>query len=769
MEDIQHQGIAAFNPDPSGYQVFRNVKDFGAKGDGSSDDTAAIQSAISSGNRCGPGNCNSSTTTPAVVYFPAGTYMISAPVTDYYYTQLIGNPNCLPVLKATSSFQLSPGKLAMIEDDPYESTGAQDWAPVNIFNRQIRNFVFDTTAVAAANSVTAIHWATAQATSLQNIIFQMSTAPGNQHQGIFMESGSGGFLNDLIFNGGATGAAFGNQQFTMRNLTFNQCQTAITQIWNWGWTYQGITINNCQTGLNMSAGGEGDQQVGSVIMIDSSISNTPVAIATSHDSSSLPATGGSLILENVQLNNVQTAVQGPGSVSLAGSSGATTIAAWGQGHAYTPNGPNNFQGTFSPNNRPGSLLNGNNFYTRSKPQYEGLPVSSFISARASGAKGDGNTDDTQALAAAISSAASQNKVLYLDHGNYKVTNTIAVPAGAKIVGETYSVIMSSGGFFSDMNNPQPVLRIGQSGDSGSVELSDFIVATQGAQAGATLMEYNLASPANNPSGLWDVHTRIGGFAGSNLQVAQCVKNPSSTTPNPNCIGAYMSMHVTKQSSGLYMENTWFWVADHDIDDPQLTQTTIYAGRGLLDESAGPVWLYGTAIEHHVMYEYQFSNAQNVFAGQIQTETAYYQPNPPAPAPFTTVASLNDPIFSGGPAPNSLPNITVPFNATAHTKRQSTGQNEGWGLRIVDSSNILIYGAGHYSFFINWDVSCSDPNSTSSCQSRIVSLEGALSNVNIYNLNTVKTVNMITQNGNDIALAADNANSYADTIARFSSG
>lgn len=31
MEDIKHQGIAAFNPTP-GYQVFRNVKDFGAKG-----------------------------------------------------------------------------------------------------------------------------------------------------------------------------------------------------------------------------------------------------------------------------------------------------------------------------------------------------------------------------------------------------------------------------------------------------------------------------------------------------------------------------------------------------------------------------------------------------------------------------------------------------------------------------------------------------------------------------------------------------------------
>ena len=32
LEDIEHQGVAAFNTNPDKYQVFRNVRDFGAKG-----------------------------------------------------------------------------------------------------------------------------------------------------------------------------------------------------------------------------------------------------------------------------------------------------------------------------------------------------------------------------------------------------------------------------------------------------------------------------------------------------------------------------------------------------------------------------------------------------------------------------------------------------------------------------------------------------------------------------------------------------------------
>ncbi len=149
------------------------------------DDTAAIQQAISSGGRCAPGRCQSSTITPAVVYIPAGTYLISSSIIDYYYTQIIGNPNDIPTLRATAGFT----GFGVIDGDQYQPGGSQGFASTNVFFRQIRNLIIDLTHAPSASEITGIHWPTAQATSLQNVIFRMSDAPGTQQRGLFIENG----------------------------------------------------------------------------------------------------------------------------------------------------------------------------------------------------------------------------------------------------------------------------------------------------------------------------------------------------------------------------------------------------------------------------------------------------------------------------------------------------------------------------------------------------------------------------------------------------
>jgi glucan 1,3-beta-glucosidase len=256
-------------------------------------------------------------------------------------------------------------------------------------------------------------------------------------------------------------------------------------------------------------------------------------------------------VENINMNNVGVAVKYSGATVLNGGTGK--IAAWGQGHRYTPDGPQTFQGSFTPARRPGGLLNGDKYWAISKPQYEGLPVSSFYSARSLGARGDGRTDDTTAVQNAINKAVADNKVLYFDHGTYIITNTIRVPPGARMVGETFSVLQATGNTWSNVNNPIPVIQIGKPGESGQVQWSDMIVATQGPTPGAKIIEYNLNSARG--SGLWDIHTRIGGAKGTSLQVAQC----PTYSNKPQCMAAHTNVHITKSASGVYFENNWFWV------------------------------------------------------------------------------------------------------------------------------------------------------------------------------------------------------------------
>ncbi|KAF2016131.1 glycoside hydrolase family 55 protein [Aaosphaeria arxii CBS 175.79] len=733
LADTPKQGVAAFNKDPQGYKVWRNVKDYGAKGDGVTDDSDAINRAIADQDRCGPWVCDSSTDSPAVVYFPSGTYVIGKAIVMYYMTQLHGNANDLPILKAAPTLQA----LALIDASPYSNeNGEAGWISTNLFMRQIRNFVIDLTPISPEKAAQGIHWPASQATSIQNVKIRMAQSANSQ------QTGSGGYLVDLDITGGLYGMNIGNQQFTMRGIKISKAQIGISQIWNWGWLYQGLHISDCKTAFSMINGLTNDQLVGSAVIVDSDITNCDTFVDMAWTPNAKPIGAGQLILENIELTNVGTAVKGSNTTVLPG--GTTTITAWGQGNKYTPNGPEKFQGPLTPAKRPSELLNGNKYWAVVKPQYERLPLSTFISARTAGAKGDGRTDDTTAIQNAVNRAVSENKIVFFDHGVYKITKTIYLPPGARLVGEIYSVIMASGNTWGDVNNPVPVIQIGKPGERGSIEWSDMVVATQGPTPGAKIIEYNLDTTRG--SGIWDVHTRIGGAKGTNLQVAQC---PIYTT-KPECMSAHTNVHVTKTGNGAYFENNWFWTADHDLDDWNSTRVSIYTGRGMLVEASN-VMLWASGVEHHALYQYQFANAKNIFAGFIQTETPYYMPNPDAKSqPYPISSALNDPNYATACPAGSI--------------------CDAYGLRILNSQSVHVYGAGLYSFFRDYDVSCSSPdapNGNRYCQDRILSIEGSsTSDVIIYTLNEVGALQMVTIDGQDKAKWSDNLSVYPNAIGLF---
>ncbi|KJZ72690.1 hypothetical protein HIM_07882 [Hirsutella minnesotensis 3608] len=145
MESISHKGTSPWGNDPS-YKIFRNVKDFRAKGDGVTDDAKAINEALADGKRCGEA-CNGSTTKSAIIYFPPGEYLESSPIETHFGSQLVGNANDRATIKAASSFV----GLGMISTDVYVAgvgTDGKDneWFVTTAnFYRQIRNFKLDIT------------------------------------------------------------------------------------------------------------------------------------------------------------------------------------------------------------------------------------------------------------------------------------------------------------------------------------------------------------------------------------------------------------------------------------------------------------------------------------------------------------------------------------------------------------------------------------------------------------------------------------------------
>jgi glucan 1,3-beta-glucosidase len=106
--------------------------------------------------------------------------------------------------------------------------------------------------------------------------------------------------------------------------------------------------------------------------------------------------------------------------------------------------------------------------------------------------------------------------------------------------------------------------------------------------------------------MWDSHFRVGGAFGTELTKEEC---PKGSTVNRDCMAAFLLFHVTKDASG-YFENVWIWTADHDMDVPvpggiettEDAQINVYTARGLLVESQGPCWFYGSGSEHHQLYQ-----------------------------------------------------------------------------------------------------------------------------------------------------------------------
>lgn len=290
-----------------------------------------------------------------------------------------------------------------------------------------------------------------------------------------------------------------------------------------------------------------------------------------------------------------------------------------------------------------------------------------------------------------------------------------------------------------MKNPKPMVKVGNDGDQGTVEISDMLFTSTGSLPGLVLMEWNVA--AEDQGSVAIIHQCKLTAVFLELTLADC---PKVTSIPSACVAASMLFHVTPKANG-YFENVWGWVADHDLDDPKNTMVTVAVARGFLIESKdGPTWLYGTASEHSILYQCNFYNTGNLFAGMIQTESPYFQYTDATSSPGPFKDSLG--VFSNDPD----------FSETCNGSKLQC--DFSWAAMFSQVSNVTIAGAGLYSWFDAYDQSvCVDAQN---CQQRLIFDQGGNGELWVFNLVTIGSVEMISDDSGAIETAKENTQANA---------
>lgn len=503
-----------------------------------------------------------------------------------------------------------------------------------------------------------------------------------------MENGSGGFISDLVFEGGMYGMWVGNQQFTSRNITIRGASIAGLYLnWDWGWTFKDLLIENSPVGIDIGS------EMGSMTLLDCTIRNVSIAgIRTQYDEVTATKQYNDLIIDNlvfdatVSGSSNTVVLNAFDKVSLTVTEGKQEkVISWVQGMVWDGE-----KGTITavdlakegkaPKKSSSLLVGGRgddaeSMFSMPRPAFDSATYAKLNAVTDLGVINDGETDTTEKLQQAILAAAKQSKVLYLPYGTYLITDTLYIPTGTRVLGEAWSIIMVGGdSVFQDQTKPVPAIQVGESsGEVGLVQLVDLLITTKGPQPGAILMQWNVRAPTTDrgATGMWEVHFRIGGAIGTSIDPQHCPRGDGAAAPASACTGAWAMFHVTDKGNGI-LENVWLWSADHDLDYDD--QINVYNYRGMLIESTGPMWLYGTAAEHSILYQYNLNKASDIFMGMIQTETPYYQPSTLTPFTAEEVARVDsDPTFCTNDLRCSM----------------------ALAVNVANSNNIYLYGAGLY--------------------------------------------------------------------------
>jgi hypothetical protein len=176
--------------------------------------------------------------------------------------------------------------------------------------------------------------------------------------------------------------------------------------------------------------------------------------------------------------------------------------------------------------------------------------------------------------------------------------------------------------------------------------------------------------------------------------------------------------------------------------------SVYTARGMLIESTSATWLWATASEHAIFYQFNFNSASSVFGGLLQTESPYFQPKPAPPAPYASAVGVyeSDPSYAE-------------CNTTSGSTDPTSGCDASWAIIINDSEEIHVAAAGVYSWFSDYSQQCINSHQ---CQMALVSVSSNADSVRLENLITIgANVSVVDDDGimpalDNVAVSNNNA-------------
>ncbi|HEY2015919.1 MAG TPA: glycosyl hydrolase family 28-related protein, partial [Bryobacteraceae bacterium] len=237
-----------------------------------------------------------------------------------------------------------------------------------------------------------------------------------------------------------------------------------------------------------------------------------------------------------------------------------------------------------------------------RPDLPALPPrDTWVNARSLGIKGDGASDDTEAIRQAI----AQHRTVYFPAGKYRVTDTIALRPDTVLVGlhpsATAFVLLDGTPAFQGVGAPKPVIEAPQGGTN---ILSGLGIYTNGINPRAVAAKWM----AGKDSMLNDVRF-LGGHGTSKIDGSreEVYNNTHTADPDMNrrWDAQYPSLWVTAGGGGRFV-NIW-------------TPSTFAQAGMLVSDTSTEGRVYEMSSEHHVRNEIVLRNASNWNIYSLQTE------------------------------------------------------------------------------------------------------------------------------------------------------